>query len=127
MQAYAEFDRKNFPLITVTFTGAKATPENFEAYLEGLYQNYERQEPFALVFDAGQAPAPDLTYQRKQADWMKTHKSLIKTYCRGVAYVVPGSLLRNVLKLIFAIQRNPVPFKVWSTKAEGIVWAKEQL
>lgn len=127
MKPYATFDRTQFPLIQVTFTGEKETPENFTAYLEGLHQNYDRQAPFALVFDATDAPTPNPSYQKKQADWMKTHDELIRTYCRGVAYVVPGLVLRNVLKLIFKMQRNPVPFEVFGDLVEGRKWAEAQL
>jgi hypothetical protein len=123
MNDFAQFDRSAFPLITVTFTGEKETPENFEQYLKGLYQNYERKQPFSLVFDATNAPVPNLTYQQKQATWMNKHKELIETYCRGVAYVMPNLILRNVLKVIFGLQRNPVPFKVFSSLEEGTEWA----
>jgi hypothetical protein len=125
MSTYASFDRSTFPLITITFTGEKETPESFEQYLDGLYQNYERQEPFSLVFDATKAPSPSLTYQQKQAAWMNKHKELIETYCRGVAYVIPNLILRNILKVIFGLQRNPAPFKVFSSVEEGKNWANQ--
>ncbi|MEL7530021.1 MAG: STAS/SEC14 domain-containing protein [Bacteroidota bacterium] len=121
---YAHFDRNTFPLIIIRFTGEKETPENFAAYLAGLYANYERKEAFALVFDATQAPTPNPVYQQKQAKWMKEHEALIKTYCRGVAYVMPNGLLRGVLKMIFSLQKNPVPFKVMSNLEEGRKWAR---
>jgi len=121
---YAQFDRNHFPLIVVRFTGEKETPENFKAYLEGLHANYDRQENFSLVFDASQAPTPNPSYQAKQAKWMKQHEDLIKTYCRGVAYVMPNGLLRGVLKMIFSLQKNPVPFKVFSNLEEGKKWSQ---
>lgn len=127
MNTYATFDRSQFPLIVVTFTGEKETPENFEVYLDGLLANYKRKEAFALVFDASDAPPPNLKYQQKQASWMKAHKALIQQYCKGVAYALPGIFLRNILKLIFKIQKNPVPFKVFASKEVGIAWAKAQL
>jgi hypothetical protein len=127
MNPYALFDRSGFPLITVTFTGERETPENFQAYLNGLLENYDRQEPFSLVFDASQAATPNPTYQLKQAQWMKAHEALIKAHCRGVAYVVPNPILRQVLKLIFRLQANPVPFQVFSSLDQGKNWALEQV
>ena len=124
MTNYADFDRSTFPLITVTFTGTKETPENFKSYLDGLLANYDRKEQFSLVFDASKASTPNPAYQQKQARWMKENESLIKTYCKGVAYVIPNPLLRGVLKFIFAVQKNPVPFKVVAKKEDGIQWAK---
>ncbi len=127
MADYATFDRSTFPLITITFTGEKPTEETFQEYLDECYANYDKREPIALVFDATKAVNPGIGYQQKQGKWMKEHDELISTYCRGIAYVIPNPLIRNVLKLIFAIQNNAVPFKVFKNYEEGVNWAKGQM
>ena len=121
---YAHFDRSAFPVILVTFSGAQETDENFAAYLDELLANYDKMQAFSLVFDASNAPNPNLKYQLRQATWMKEHESLIKTYCKGVAYVMPNNFLRIVLKAIFKIQRNPVPFSVFKELDQGRIWAE---
>ncbi|MEM1324773.1 MAG: STAS/SEC14 domain-containing protein [Bacteroidota bacterium] len=127
MSTYATFDRTQFPVITIHFTGAKETAANFQTYLEELEHNYERQEPFTLIFDLTKAGIPKMKYQLQQAEWMKSNETLIQTYCRGVAYVIPNLLLRGVLKFIFSVQANPVPFQVCSTLPEGKDWARQQM
>lgn len=124
MKTYATFDRSQFPLITINFTGESETKENFDAYLDELGNNYKFEKPFSLIFELTNAPIPKVSYQLKQANWMKINEENIKTYCRGVAYIIPSTIMRNVLKFIFSIQKNPVPFKVFSTLEEGKVWAK---
>lgn len=125
MNLYAQFDRSEFPVITINFTGEKETKENFELYLQELANNYDRKEKFALIFELTNAPLPNVKYQLKQASWMKENESLIKQYCYGVAYVIPGAVMRNVLKFIFSVQKNPVQFEVFSTYDEGKEWASE--
>ncbi len=127
MEQYARVDRDQFPLVVITFTGAKPTPANFRQYLDELYANYERKQPLALVFDATSATVPGISYQKQQAEWMREHQNLIQSYCRGIAYVIPSAVIRNVLKLIFKIQRDPVPSKVFSSQEEGLAWANAQL
>ncbi|MEM8586118.1 MAG: STAS/SEC14 domain-containing protein [Bacteroidota bacterium] len=127
MAKYAEFDRSQRPLITIRFTGAKATTENFAEYLRELERNYTPQEPFALVFELSKAPVPGLSYQRQQADWMKENQDMISQYCKRVAYVIPGAIMRGVLKSIFSFQKQPVPYKVVATYSEGEKWAMAQL
>jgi len=127
MIPYTTVDRSAFPLVVVTFTGAAATSENFQAYLDELEENYASRTPFALVFDASKASIPGLSYQKKQAAWMKAHEELIRTYCRGVAYVLPNPLLRQVLSLISKLQAQPVPFRVWADREAAIAWARTQL
>lgn len=127
MTTYAEFDRSQRPLISIHFTGAKATPENFDAYLEELNRNYAPKEPFALIFELSKAPVPGPSYQLKQASWMKEHEGLIEQYCLGTAYVIPSTVMRGVLKFIFGIQGQPAPFKVVTTYEEGREWAKSMV
>ena len=125
--SYAIFNRSAFPLIVVSFTGENETPDNFKEYLNGLLKNYEAKKPFSLVFDATKASTPNIKYQKLQAMWMKEHDSLVKEYCRCVAYVVPSVLLRGVLKTIFRLQKNPVPFKVFSNLDDAKNWAREAI
>ena len=124
MKFYAQFDRSEFPIITINFTGEKENKENFQLYLDELKRNYERDEQFSLIFELTKAPMPNMKYQLQQAKWMKDNEHLIKKYCRGVAYIIPSAALRGVLKFIFSVQKNPVPFKVFSTLEEGKVWAE---
>ncbi|MGB3587012.1 MAG: STAS/SEC14 domain-containing protein [Tunicatimonas sp.] len=127
MEQYVRVDREKFPLVVVTFTGAKPTPANFQEYLNELYANYSPMQRFTLVFDATLARVPGISYQKQQAAWMREHQSLIQSYCLGIAYVIPSAVIRNVLKLIFKIQRDPVVSKVFSNQEEGIAWAQSQL
>lgn len=127
MELYARFDRSELPLISIYFTGEKETNDNFNLYLDELSKNYETKENFSLIFELSKAPVPNLKYQLKQANWMKENKDLIQTYCKGVAYVIPGKLLREVLKFIFKVQKNPVDFKVFSSYAAAKKWAQAKI
>lgn len=124
MNLYATFDRSEFPVVSIHFTGEKETEANFQLYLDELGNNYEKREQFALIFELSKAPLPNMKYQLKQAAWMKENEPLIKKYCYGVAYVIPSAVMRNVLKFIFSVQQNPVEFKVFSTYEEGKTWAE---
>jgi hypothetical protein len=124
---YATVNREKAPVITIAFTGQKATAATFAAYLKELEENYASKSDIALVFDARKALDLNPIYQLKQAQWMAQHKALIKRYCKGIAYVIPHAFLRNVLGLIFKIQPNPVPFKVFETMEEGEAWAVDQI
>ncbi len=122
MDLYAEFDRSNFPLIIINFTGKSETNGNFQIYLDELGENYKRKEKFSLVFELTKAPIPKVSFQLKQANWMKENEPNIVKYCQGCAYIIPGLVMRNILKFIFSIQKNPVQFKVFSTIEEGKTW-----
>lgn len=124
---YAIVNRERTPLITITFTGQKASAATFAAYLQELKRNYDSRTDIALIFDARKALDLNPIYQLKQAQWMAQNKALIKQYCKGVAYVIPQALLRNILGLIFKLQPNPVPFAVFEKIEEGEAWATERM
>jgi hypothetical protein len=127
MKRYATVDSTSFPLILVRFTGEKATDENFPLYLKEVEAAYDRKNRIGILFDATQAPFPGLKYQKMQAQWLKDHKSLMQNYCAGTAYVIPNTLIRNVLKGIFALQKQPVPYRVCGEIEEGEEWLKIQI
>jgi hypothetical protein len=51
----------------------------------------------------------------------------MKSYCAGTAYIIPNLVIRGILKMIFSIQKQPVPYRIFETTKEGIAWTKERL
>jgi hypothetical protein len=124
---FATFVRDQHPLIEVRFTENRETPQSFKAYLQGLEENYEKNEPISIVFDAREAFPLNPKYQLKQALWMKEKDALIRQYCVGVAYVIPNTLLRQILQLFFKLQPSPTAFKVFKDIPEARQWAQDRL
>ena len=127
MKRYATVDSTEFPLIRVQFTGEKSTDENFALYLKEVQATYDRENRIGILFDATHATLPSLRHQKMQAKWLKDYKSLMQNYCAGTAYVIPNTLIRNVLKAIFALQKQPVPYRVCGEIEEGEEWLKIQI
>lgn len=124
---YASIHYGEYPMVWITFTGESPTRENFEAYLEMLTQAYEKQANLALIFDARRARFPRLRYQLRQAQWLQENDATIRKYCQGTAYLIKQPLIRAALKMIFAWQKNPVPFAVMAQPQEARRWALGQL
>ncbi|HKK87353.1 MAG TPA: hypothetical protein VJ917_00800 [Saprospiraceae bacterium] len=127
MNKYAQIDSSEFPIVKVVFTGEAANADNFPMYLDELKKNYDNEQPLAIVFDATNAVLPGMRYQKMQAQWLKDNEQLMKSYCRGTAYIIPNPIIRNVLSAIFTFQKQPVPYSVCSSYKEAITWVKNQL
>ncbi len=125
MKPYAIVDSDKMPIVTVTFTGAHSTDENFQQYLDDLEGCYEDRKALAIIFDASNAIIPKLSLQRKQAYWISQHWKMIQTYCKGTAYVIPNMTIRTVLKMIFSFQNQPVPYKIFSNIEEAEIWIND--
>jgi hypothetical protein len=119
-------DRSTWPVVTVTFLD-RPTDEEFEAYLRELEALYENEEPFGLVFDARNAAYLPRSYRQRQADWIDANRDMIERYLAGTAYVIDSVLLRNVLRAIFALQEQPVPYTVEGAMQDAYDWVGRRL
>ncbi len=126
MIPYAEIDESKFPIINVRFTGEKSTDENFQAYLNGNKNCYRHEKNLAIIFDASKASLPSFKHQKIQADWLKEHEGLMKEFCLGTAYVISNPAVRMILKGIFALQKQPVPYEIFGSNAEAQVWVESR-
>ncbi|MDR9441143.1 MAG: STAS/SEC14 domain-containing protein [Schleiferiaceae bacterium] len=124
---YAEISFDEHPVVKITFTGQAANDENFAQYLDDVERAYARNLPIALIFDATRATIPGFKYQQWQAQWLKDYEEMMKKHCTGTAYIIPNLVIRNLLKAIFALQAQPVPYKIFPSLDEGRRWALSQL
>lgn len=127
MNKYAIINKDSFPIAKIIFTGIDANDQNFESYLNEVKNIYEQGKQVALIFDATLAVFPALKYQIIQAKWLKENEQLMKANCEGTAYIIPKLVIRNVLKAIFKIQKQPVPYLICKTNMEAEIWTKNQL
>lgn len=124
MDSYAIIDESDFPLVNIRFTGNKSTDQNFQKYLDDTKACYRFGDKIAIIFDASQASIPGFAHQKMQANWLKENESLMKNFCVGTAYVIPNTAIRAILRMIFSIQKQPVPFKVFEKAIEAEEWVK---
>jgi hypothetical protein len=127
MTSYADIDTSRFPLVIITFTGKYPTDEGFDQYLNALEALYDAKEKLAIIFDARSAPLPSLKQQQRQASWLKINNQLLKDYCLGTAYVITAGTTRIILRMIFAITPQPVPYKVCSNMDDAEEWTLARL
>lgn len=127
MAAYAIIDETTFPIVTIRFTGEGASDQNFQHYLDAVKAVYDQQQRLSLIFDARQARLPALKYQKMQAQWLKDNEQMMQSFCAGTAYVINQRIIRSVLRAIFSLQTQPVPYVVVGSEEEAIEWCTEQL
>ncbi len=125
MEPYAIIDESSFPTVRIGFTGSKDTDQNFQSYLDQTKACYQREKRLAIIFDASKAGIPSFSHQKMQANWLKENEELMKNFCVGTAYIIPNLAIRGILKMIFSLQKQPVPYKIFETRLEAENWVKE--
>jgi len=78
-----------------------------------------------VIFDAQNAPYPDLTCQKMMADWLKRNKELIAEKCLGTAYIMEDDNLKAALDVVLSMQSQPVPYKIFSNLQEAKIWTEQ--
>ncbi|TVP49971.1 MAG: STAS/SEC14 domain-containing protein [Mongoliibacter sp.] len=124
MERYATIDESDFPIIRVRFTGKNSTDQNFQAYLDETKHCYRYEKKLAVIFDASLAVLPSFAHQKMQAKWLRENKKLMQSYCAGTAYIIPSLAIRAVLKIIFSLQKQPVPYQIFENEHEAEAWVK---
>lgn len=127
MKKYASIDQSKKPIIQITFTGEQSTDENFQAYLDETKACYADKQKLAMIFDASNASLPSLRHQKMQANWLKENSNLMEDFCTGTAYVIPKLAVRAILKMIFSLQKQPVPYIICEKQNEAEDWVLQQL
>lgn len=123
---YYMMDESTWPVVTVKFMDS-ATDDEFDAYLRSLEALYDREKPFAIVFDARDASYLPREYRKRQAQWIDENESQIREYLTGTAYVIPSAVLRGVLRAIFALRDQPAEYVVTESLEDAHEWAETQV
>lgn len=124
---YAEVQPVVEGVLTVRFTGVASTDQNFQRYLDEVRDRYRGAGTIGVLFDASKASLPHYRHIRMQADWLNTYRELMESQCVGTAYVIPNGMVRGVLNMIFALQKQPVPYEVFSNTADARGWLNAKL
>ncbi|MEM6262669.1 MAG: STAS/SEC14 domain-containing protein [Bacteroidota bacterium] len=122
MEKFVIFEKAEWPLVIGTFTGQKADVANFDLYLEEMTALYHPKVPFSIIFDATHAKVLPPAMIKKQADWMENHQEIMVNYLSGIAYVIPSSIMRGILRAIFSLQKQPSPYTVVPDVQEARDW-----
>lgn len=125
-QLYAVVDTDKYPLVVVRFTGEASTDVNFARYLDQVRQAYDEGGRLGILFDASSATMPAYAHIRMQADWLEQHKDLMQKQCVGTAYVLPNKMVRTALQMIFALQKQPVPYALFAAEHDATKWLNEK-
>lgn len=125
--AYVTFDESRFPIILITFSGKEPTHQEFDAYLNKMYEIYARKKPVSFVFDAGKVKYLASEFRIKQGNWIKKHRDLISEVQKCLVFVIPNIMVRFILDAILFINPLPAPYITVKTVEEGLQEAAKRL
>jgi hypothetical protein len=109
-----------WPLIYVSFHGSSDGPM-FDRYLDELTRALRlRSGPRAMVMDASECSYVSAAARKKQAEWMRMHDQDTREFTRGVAFILPSSLLRGALTAVLWLQPLSCPHAIVKDAATAL-------
>jgi hypothetical protein len=122
-----DIDESQFPIIHIHRSGT-LSDEQFETFLARFDELMAtRLQPYVLVFEMHESAMTPFGQAQRQASWMKERQALLKRQVLGMAFVLPSSVLRFALKVIFQLQPMPVPHEVFNDTDSARRWALARL
>jgi len=111
-------DTSQWPVVIVHFDG-QWHDEEFETYLDGMTEVLMRPGVRALIYDASNCTSVSASQRRMKAEWMKQNRATISHCTAGIAFVLPGALVRGVLTAILWMSPLPAPHAVVASLDEA--------
>lgn len=125
--AYATIDESNLPIVLITFGEKEPTREEFDEYLNAMYDIYARRQPVCFVFDATKVKYLGSEFRIRQGNWLKQNKELIGEVQRCLIFVIPNMMVRFILDAVLLITSLPAPYVVVKSVEEGFIEAAKRL
>jgi hypothetical protein len=116
----------DWPLVSLTAEGDIA-PADLDRHLIEYGALFQRNLPFAVVYDATKVGKIDAYTRRRYAEFHQENNENFRRLCRGIGFVINSSLVRGALTAVLWMVDFPFPYKIFATRDEAAAWARRQL
>jgi hypothetical protein len=83
-----------------------------------------KKKDYVCIIEATRTRAMSGRHARLMAEWTKRNASDLRTYCKGIAFVIPSLVVRGYLRAVFALQAPPYPSTIVETTAQALGWLR---
>ncbi len=103
------------------------TTENFQKYLDDVYEAFQAQPRFALILNSAGQPTLPQTFREMQSKWLKEHEQEFRGRWVSAAFVIPSRAIRGAIRAIFWIQPPYFEYTIVAEMEEARSWTEERL
>ena len=106
---WAEYNHTNYPVVEVHMRGVIKNDEEFQDFLDGWMELYDRKHDFVFIFDTREVGWVSPKYAIRMARFITKLKKCEHQYLKRASIVVNSFWVNALLSLIFAIQSPVCP------------------
>ena len=106
---FAEYNYEEFPYVKVKFSNTIENNEDFDKFLAGWIELYNRKQNFTFIFDTTNVGFVNPKYCVKMAMFIHSLKQREIQYLQQSFIIVSSKLVERLLELIFFLQKPVAP------------------
>jgi len=108
-------DKIDSHVIHVRFYGVSPDANHFKKYLAELEQTLVNGNNFFVIYDARYSHYLSEENRRCMAKWIGEKKELLQEKVLKAYHIIPNFVQRAIFQGVYAIQKSPVPFFIFSS------------
>ncbi len=112
-------------ILYVKYAPFEPTEQEFDVYLNDLYNVYNQKSPFTIILDGTDAKYLSSSLRIKQGKWLADNREMIQKQCIAQIYVIPNIIVKMILQGIFLVQKPFVPYFIVGSKKDALAKAQE--
>tara|TARA_B100000989_G_scaffold224075_1_gene171505 strand:+ start:759 stop:1190 length:432 start_codon:yes stop_codon:yes gene_type:complete len=101
---YSRFDNE-IPIVKVTFGDKIESDEEINNFFKEWLSLYLKKKHFIFLFETKNLGMFAFPYIRQGANILKQIKSLKKNYLKFTILIIRGTIIRNLINMLFTIQK----------------------
>ena len=109
---FAEYNYEEFPYVKVKFSNTIENNEDFDKFLAGWIELYNRKQNFTFIFDTTHVGFVNPKYCVKMAMFIHSLKRKEIQYLQQSFIIVSSKLVERLLELIFFLQKPVAPVHI---------------
>ncbi len=126
-QVEEKFDEEtNCWKVLVRFNGAPKNDIDVQDYLKKIDFVYQRDKPFAILYDASKITIPSTSAIEQQVTFMRQKDSATRKLVRCCAIVAPSAILVKILQAMFLLKKPACKLQIFKTMKEAKDFLKSQ-
>lgn len=106
-------------LVYITLCAAPTSEDLKSNFLGPLNAMLDAEKTFSVIVDSTQVESVNMVLVKLVMSWLRSSRERFKRFLRCTSIITRGSLIRNILDVIFKVQTPVAPMKVVHTDPEA--------
>ena len=106
-------------VVVITLSPSPTSDDLSTRFLGPLNALLDSEKHFSVIVDSTRVESVDVALTKMVISWLRSNRKRFKKYLRCSSIIVAGTLIRNILDIVFRVQTPVAPMKVVSNTEDA--------